>query len=66
MNPEHLQFVADELQDAGFRAVVQGDSVIVSLNRPVSVIQVRIALQQIFGEIEFGVSQIDDGRVRVR
>lgn len=57
-----INLVANELKQAGFKVKTSGQSVKVSLNsRKISTMEVKIALDQIFEEIEFTVQSTSNG-----
>ena len=59
---EHQNLVANELSNAGFKAEIFGDSVIVTLtNRKVSQMEVETALDQIFDGNVFDCTSIANG-----
>jgi len=51
----HTQLIATELSNLGFTTRITQTGVLVSLNRPVSSMEVVTVLHQVFEEIEFRV-----------
>lgn len=58
---DNANFLADELHNSGFQTkVVTSNSVMVSLNRKVDSLEVRVALDRIV-EVEFNLTTTSNG-----
>lgn len=62
----NTQIISAILAQLGFVTRITGNSVIVSLNRPLSTLEVETALEQEFDTIEFKVSQVSKNQVMVQ
>ena len=64
----HTQLIASTLKSLGFKVVTCSSGVIVSLNRPVSALEVETALAQAFDTLadSFKVRQINSSEVLVK
>lgn len=62
----HTPIIAAILNSLGFVTRITGNSVIVSLNRQLSTLEVEQALSQEFDTIEFKVSQVSKNQVMVQ
>ncbi len=61
----HTNLIATELSNLGFQTRITQTGVLVSLNRPVSRMEIETALEQAFEEIEFRVTHISKNSVLV-
>jgi len=62
---EHTSLIATELSSLGFTTRITQTGVLVSLNRPISQMEVEMALNQILDEIQFTVYHIHSNMVHV-
>lgn len=62
----NTQIIFAILSQLGFVTRITGNSVIVSLNRQLSTLEVEMALEQEFEGIEFQVSKISKNQVMVQ
>lgn len=62
----HTPIIAAQLAQLGFATRITQFGVIVSLNRPMSTMEVEQALVQEFDTIEFKVSQVSKNQVMVQ
>lgn len=57
----HANLVADELHKVGFRTrVIVSNAVEVSLNRQVSTLEVQLATDKLFDEVQFNFTPVND------
>ena len=61
----HTNLIATELSNLGFTTRITQTGVLVSLNRPVSTIEVEMALEQIVEGVKFHLVKISKNSVHV-
>jgi hypothetical protein len=62
----HTQLIASELKQMGFSTTVKNGRAIVGLkSRYLSTMEVKTALEQAFGEIEFSLKRIDCQKIEI-
>lgn len=62
----HTPIIAAQLAQLGFVTRITSSGTLVSLNRPLSTMEVEQALSQEFDTIEFKVSQVSKNQVMVQ
>jgi len=62
----NTQIIAALLAQLGFVTRITSNGVVVSLNRPIDMLEVEIALEQEFQEIPFQVSRISQNSILVQ
>ncbi len=61
----HTQLIATELSNLGFQTRITQTGVLVSLNRPISRMEVETALGQAFEGVQFKLAKISKNSVHV-
>lgn len=61
----HANLIATELSNLGFTTRITQTGVLVSLNRPVTQMEIEIALAQVFEGIEFKVYHVHSNMVHI-
>jgi len=61
----HTQLIATELSNLGFQTHITQTGVLVSLNRPVSQMEVETALEQAFEGIQFKLYHVHSNMIHV-
>ena len=61
----NTHIIAQELEGIGFQTQITSIGVLVSLNRPITNIEVEIALEQVFESISFQISRVSKQAVLV-
>lgn len=59
------RLITREMKDAGFEATQMGSGVIVSLNRQLSITEVKEALNVIYPQIEFKITKLNFNLVMI-
>ena len=61
----HQNIIATELSNLGFQTRITQTGVLVSLNRPVSQMEIEMALEQAFEGIEFKLYHIHSNMIHI-
>lgn len=61
----HQNIIATELSNLGFTTRITQTGVLVSLNRPVSTMEIETALEQVVEEVQFKVYHVHSNMVHV-